>query len=401
VHQPLRPIYSLTTEYPSHADVFQSILQSLLQFPYGGLAVFEEIHLVNQAYCWISYFPKSNNLQVELSPSSQQTGNPFPPGFSLIHPLEDSDAWEYRAPIDEPFIADLASRLAALFTQSFLLPPGFILSGRIHRYFPPLLHPKWAIHEMEKESLRHTLDEINVKVREYPEDETWQFYLAFRTPDMIKRLELASRLFHPRDRSHKSAAWQIWEILNHLTPSTRLKDVDGIKEFSGWKKLRMDPKDGNWYAEAYFPIVNYVLNHRPVQAFQGGINPKTYIRFFDEIIQLTKEEYLCRDGLDYFLFTERLPDFLFEAGQLILDSFPSPSSVLSAVQAQLPEVYQTLQHNLFPTPDHTGYISCYREFLVGWDDISTHLADGLVLMDDRFQVRPLRIQSYNLKSDDD
>jgi hypothetical protein len=56
IHPALTVFGSPSVEFPTHPELFHSILTSLADHPNGSLAVFEEIDQTNQSWCWVAWY---------------------------------------------------------------------------------------------------------------------------------------------------------------------------------------------------------------------------------------------------------------------------------------------------------------------------------------------------------
>lgn len=400
-----KSIQNSTPSHPTRADVIRTVLRDLIHTPYGGIAAFQEIDLKNHSWMWVEDHRQENRVvfefragDVPLYSYASQMGIRLPAPFILdrLDDIMQTEIWECGQTLTEKIVEDLIPVIELICKIVFTLPEEFVLSGWIQNCYPPDPNSWPYKTNTIRESLRYTIPQLREKIKQEKEPDRWILLLAERTPDWSEKLDLLRQIVHTTDRALEPEVNRVWDRLDDIIPQTTLTYIDGIKDFSGWEGVDMDTSHGNSYWESRYEIFEAPVQEHPGAhpryGFSGGRHSRGIILSFEQIYKLSSGDYLCGDEGIYYLYQEKQSDFLFPAGIVSLEGDPTPGKVLDSVKEHLPEAYEGLSRRLWKNPDREGYISSYRHFIWGFDDFIFDLADGLVLMDDQFQVTPYKIQ---------
>jgi hypothetical protein len=252
-----------------------------------------------------------------------------------------------------------------------------------------------------KQSKKFTQEQLRKELEKKPDDYITKVMLAERMDNWEEKIEYIRKNLvtaeylaateRSRNRSELTEWMLAWDRLHKELPTYSFIEPNSLYELPIPQTLNLQFAQGDWFGEKICQVCDYCdENGNSKQGFVDGFNRENNIQKFDRIIKLTYRHFWCQqDSIYHTLYYSPDESFFIPVTPIMLEGELTLEKILAVISANYPEIYSTLTNYLYKDLDRDAYISIYRNYEWGFDDIFLPLAVRRVIIDNFFHVKPL------------
>lgn len=253
-----------------------------------------------------------------------------------------------------------------------------------------------------KQSKKFTQEQLRKELEKKPDDYITKLMLAERMDNWEEKIEYIRKNLGAsgylaatepsRNHSLEETEWnRAWHRLHEELPTYSFIDATSLYELPIPQTLSLQFAQGEWFGEKICRVCDYYdENGNSKQGFIDGFNREKNIQKFDRIIKLTYRHFWCQqDSIYHTLYYSPDESFFIPVTPIMLEGELTLEKILAVISANYPEIYSKLTDYLYKDLDRGAYISIYRNYEWGFDDIFLPLAVRRVIIDNFFHATPL------------